>query len=451
MPDQPRRQLTDPGAAAAPPDAPKPISAGYSRFALLLLTIVFLVHNLDRQIMSILLVPIQNELGASDTAMGFLTGFAFAAVYVSFGIPMAHLCDRGNRRNILSVVIAVWSGFTALCGTAVSYVHLLLMRVGVALGEAGGNPACVSMISDFFPAARRAMAMGVFYIGASAGIFFGMWLGGWINDAMGWRAAFVAVGLPGILLALIVRLTLIEPPRGISDGLAVESRPAHSFAQVQRLLWSLATYRRLILGNACHSIAMYASFAWAAAYFIRIHDLTTTEVGFRIGLVTGLGAALGNLVGGFMTDRLSARSKAWYMGVAGIANLLSVPLVFAFLIVAEPGWAMIAYLPMIACMAASAPSVATVTQGIVRPEMRSMSYTTQYMVTSLLGMGGGPFLVGLTNDLLAPQFGELSIRYSMLGVIGTTALICGLTFCWASRSVGDDMESAATARVRSED
>ena len=107
MPDQPRRPLTGPGAAAAPPDAPKPISAGYSRFALLLLTIVFLVHNLDRQIMSILLEPIQNELGASDTAMGFLTGFAFAAVYVSFGIPMAHLCDRGNRRNILSVVIAV--------------------------------------------------------------------------------------------------------------------------------------------------------------------------------------------------------------------------------------------------------------------------------------------------------------------------------------------------------
>ena len=298
--------------------APRPISAGYSRFALLLLTIVFLVHNLDRQIMSILLVPIQNELGASDTAMGFLTGFAFAAVYVTFGIPMAHLCDRGNRRNILSIVIAVWSGFTALCGTAVNYVHLLLMRVGVALGEAGGNPACVSMISDFFPAARRAMAMAVWYIGASAGIFLGMWLGGWINDAMGWRAAFVAVGLPGVLLALIVRLTLIEPPRGASDGIAVDARPAHSFAAVQRLLWSLATYRRLILGNACHSIAMYASFAWAAAYFIRIHGLSTTEVGFRIGLVTGLGAALGNLIGGFMTDRLSARSKAWYMGVAGL-------------------------------------------------------------------------------------------------------------------------------------
>lgn len=422
---------------------PKHISAGYSRFALLLLTIVFLVHNLDRQIMSILLVPIQNELGASDTAMGFLTGFAFAAVYVSFGIPMAHLCDRGNRRNILSIVIAVWSGFTALCGTAVNYVHLLLMRVGVALGEAGGNPACVSMISDFFPAAQRAMAMGVFYIGASAGIFFGMWLGGWINDAMGWRAAFVVVGLPGVLLALIVRLTLKEPPRGVSDGLAVDSREARSFPDVQRLLWSLSTYRRLILGNACHSIAMYASFAWAAAYFIRIHGLSTTEVGLRIGLVTGLGAALGNLVGGYVTDRLSARDKGWYMGVAGIANLLSVPLVFAFLNLADADWAIYAYLPMIAFMAASAPAVATVTQGIVRPEMRSMSYTTQYMVTSLLGMGGGPFLVGLTNDLLAPQFGELSIRYSMLGVIGTTALICGLTFCWASRSVGRDMDSAA--------
>ena len=152
-----------------------------------------------------------------------------------------------------------------------------------------------------------------------------------------------------------------------------------------------------------------------------------------------------------MTDRLSARSKSWYMGVAGIANLLSVPLVFAFLNVAEPGWAMFAYLPMIACMAASAPAVATVTQGIVRPEMRSMSYTTQYMVTSLLGMGGGPFLVGLTNDLLAPQFGELSIRYSMLGVIGTTALVCGLTFCWASRSVGGDMALAETAMDRGKD
>ena len=359
MREQPRRPTTAKGATVAPArtrlsEAPLTISEGYSRYALLLLTIVFLVHNLDRQIMSILLVPIQNELGASDTAMGFLTGFAFAAVYVTFGIPMAHLCDHGNRRNILSIVIAVWSGFTALCGTAVNYVHLLLMRVGVALGEAGGNPACVSMISDFFPAARRAMAMGVFYIGASAGIFFGMWLGGWINDAMGWRAAFVVVGLPGVLLALIVRVTLIEPPRGASDGLQVDTRHAQSFMAVQRRLWSLATYRRLILGNACHSIAMYASFAWAAAYFIRIHGLSTTEVGLRIGLVTGLGAALGNLVGGFLTDRLAARSKAWYMGVAGIANLLSVPLVFTFLNLAEPAWAILAYLPTIAFMAASA-------------------------------------------------------------------------------------------------
>ena len=426
-------------------------TAGYRRYVLLLFLLVQMVAIVDRQVLAILAEPIKMEFGLSDFQLGALTGLAFALFYSTMGIPVAAWVDRGNRRNILSIVIAVWSGFTALCGTAVSYVHLLLMRVGVALGEAGGNPACVSMISDFFPAARRAMAMGVFYIGASAGIFFGMWLGGWINDAMGWRAAFVVVGLPGILLAIIVRLTLIEPERGSSDGLAVDSRPEHSFPAVQRLLWSLTTYRRLILGNACHSIAMYASFAWAAAYFIRIHGLSTTEVGLRIGLVTGLGAALGNLIGGFMTDRLSARSKSWYMGVAGIANLLSVPLVFAFLNVAEPGWAMFAYLPMIACMAASAPAVATVTQGIVRPEMRSMSYTTQYMVTSLLGMGGGPFLVGLTNDLLAPQFGELSIRYSMLGVIGTTALVCGLTFCWASRSVGGDMALAETAMDRGKD
>lgn len=418
------------------------ITPGYARYMLFVLVIVFMVHNVDRQIISILLVPIQNELQVSDTAMGLLTGFAFATAYALAGIPLAHLCDRGNRRNILSTVIAVWSGFTAICGLVTSYTQLLLARVGVAFGEAGGHPSCVSLISDLFPAAKRGRAMGIFFCGASAGVFVGIWLGGWINEAMGWRMAFIAVGLPGLLLALIVRLTLKEPKRGAVDNVKINTEEKPHFPTVFKYLWSLKTYRFLMLGNALHSVAIYACFAWAPTFFIRAHGWNTAQVGLWIGLMAGAGAICGNLLGGTLTDVLGRRSKAWYMGVAGLALFLAMPFAALFLLLEHSSIAVFFYFPVLLCIATPMAPMAVVTQGIVKPRMRAMSYTFQYMVTSLVGMGSGPFLVGLINDMLRPQFGELAVRYSLLGVVGVGALFSGMAFLNASRTVAAEMEQA---------
>lgn len=423
-------------------DNGQPISPAYVRYTLFMLVIVFMVHNIDRQIISILLVPIQNELQVSDTAMGMVTGFAFATAYALGGIPLAYLCDRGNRRNILSVVIAVWSGFTALCGVVTSYTQLLLARVGVALGEAGGHPSCVSIISDLFPAAQRGRAMGIFFTGASIGMFVGIWLGGWINDVMGWRMAFIAVGLPGILLALVVRLTLKEPKRGGVDGVVIDTGDKPPFTTVLKYLWSLNTYRYLALGNALHSLALYASFAWSPTYFIRAHGMSTTEVGLWIGLMAGAGAICGNLASGYVSDVLGRRSKAWYMRLAGLAALCALPFVALFLLLEQSYLAIACYFPVLFCLAVPLPAMAVVTQGIVKPRMRAMSYTVQYMVTSLIGMGSGPFLVGLINDMLEPRFGELAVRYSLLWVITVATLLCVAAFLNSSRTTVREMEKA---------
>lgn len=374
--------------------------------------------------------------------MGLLTGFAFASAYALAGFPLAHLCDRGNRRNILTACITVWSGFTVLCGLTTNYLQLLFARVGVALGEAGGHPSCVSLISDYFPLETRGRAMGIFFTGASTGMFVGIWLGGWVNEAMGWRMAFVAVGVPGLLLALIVRLTLKEPKRGASDGLSVDIGEKSQFIAVVRYLWSLPTYRYLMLGNALHSVALYASFAWAPAFFIRIHDWNTAQVGLWVGLMSGAGAVFGNLAGGMLTDVLGRRSKAWYMGVVAIAVFGSLPFVAGFLLIDQPALAVACYFPVLLCLATPMAPMAVVTQGIVKPRMRAMSYTFQYMVTSLVGMGSGPFLIGLTNDILQPVLGILAVRYSLLGVVGGAVVLSALAFLKATRSVVIDMDNA---------
>ena len=215
-------------------------SPAYLRYALGLLCVVYVVNFVDRQVLSILLQSIKEDLGLSDLQLGLLSGTAFGLFYATLGIPIARLADRFSRKGVIAVCLALWSAMTALCGTASGFATLLLYRVGVGVGEAGGSPPAHSMISDYFPPERRASALGVFSLGVPLGILVGFLAGGWLDEALGWRLAFVVVGLPGVVLAVVVALTLREPPRGHSEGLAAAHGEAPGAFAVMPHLWRRA-------------------------------------------------------------------------------------------------------------------------------------------------------------------------------------------------------------------
>ncbi|MDB9948865.1 MFS transporter, partial [Porticoccaceae bacterium] len=213
-----------------------PLSNGYRRYVLVLLTLVYALNFIDRQILVILQESIKVDMDLSDSQLGLLTGFAFAIFYVSVGIPIARWADVGNRRNIVSLAIAVWSGMTALSGFTQNFWQLLMARIGVGVGEAGGSPPSHSMISDYYPVEQRGSALSFYSTGVYLGILFGFLIGGWINSEFGWRTAFFVVGVPGFLVALLVRFTIREPVRGGLEGRALEA-PA-TFGETLRTLKS---------------------------------------------------------------------------------------------------------------------------------------------------------------------------------------------------------------------
>ena len=215
-PSEPPANASSASAVSATSALPEPKS-NYRWYALAMLTTVYIVNFVDRQILSILLSDIKAAFDVSDTYLGFLSGISFALFYATLGIPIAMWADRGNRRNIITLALTVFSVMTALCGFAANFVQLALARIGVGVGEAGASPPSHSIIADLFPPKERATAMGIFAVGVNIGIMIGFFAGGWIRDVYGWRIAFMAVGAPGLVVALFVRIFLKEPVRGASD------------------------------------------------------------------------------------------------------------------------------------------------------------------------------------------------------------------------------------------
>ena len=286
-----------------------------------MLVLVFTSSHIDRQIMGILGQPIKESLLISDTQLGLLTGIMFAVFYATLGMPMAMWADRHNRRNLISFSVFLWSLMTALCGAAANFVQLLLLRIGVGVGEAGSNPPSHSMIADLYPPEQRSTAMAIFGTGINWGILFGFLLGGWINEWFGWRTAFVVVGLPGILLAIAVRLTVKEPPRGYSEQLSATIKPP-AFWDVVKFMWRTPVLRHIVIAGALISFTGYASVIWIPIYLVRIHEMGTGEAGTYLALLIGVGGALGIYLGGRLADFLSARhGQQWLPWVIALANL----------------------------------------------------------------------------------------------------------------------------------
>jgi len=417
-----------------PPGAPSP---SYARYVLALLFVVYVFNFIDRQILAILLEPIKADLGVSDTAMGFLTGIAFALFYTVAGIPIARLADRSSRRTVIAVGLALWSAMTAASGLARSFGQLALARIGVGIGEAACTPPAHSLLADYFPPERRATALAVYGMGIHVGILFGFLVGGWMNELFGWRNALYVVGLPGLVLAVVVRLTVREPERGAADGLAAPP-VAVSMRDAVHEVRRLESLRHMTLGAGLHSFAGYALAAWGPAFMVRVHHMGTAEVGTSLGLITGFSGAAGAILGGILVDRLGRRDARWALWVPAIASTLEVPLLLAFLLVPSRTTALVVAVPAILTGAMWLGPVFASSQNLVRPAMRAFTSALMLFVVNLIGLGLGPQAVGVLNDGLGPRFGAEAIRYSLC-LVGLTNLWAAAHFAWAARTFRADL------------
>lgn len=406
-------------------------SPAYRYFVLSVLVLSYVLSFIDRQLMTILLEPIKAEFGASDTAMGFLTGFAFAIFYAVLGIPVARLADRWSRRNVLAVSMVIWSAMTAACGMAGSFWQMAVLRVGVGVGEAGGTPPSHSLISSYFPARERSTAMGIYGSGSQIGVLLGMFGGAVIAETMGWRWAFFIFGLPGVLIGLLVFVVVREPPKAPAPV-------STSMMSDVMSLWQTPAFAIISFATAFTALAGYGMGTWFPSFLIRIHGLTLTEAGLTLGIVGTLGALIGAVSGGILCDRLTKIDSRWQLRVPSIGAGLSVVFLGLFLIWPESQqWRVGEYRVPVAVVFLFfggivssfwiGPTYAAI-QTLTPSHLRSQASALLLLLLNLIGMGLGPLVVGALSDLLAPELGAQSIRYAML--ISLVTVLIGSTLYW---------------------
>ena len=422
------------------PQSPPLISDAVKRYTLGVLVVVYTFNFIDRQILSILIEPIKNDLDVSDFGMGLLSGTAFALFYATLGMPLALISDRWNRRNLIGVCLAVWSGMTALSGLAMNFWHLAAARIGVGIGEAGCSPAAHSMLADLYPAKERATALGIYALGIPFGVMFGLFAGGAIADMYGWRMAFFIVGIPGLLLSLFVFATVKEPPRGHADGhVASKDSAEHpSILEVFQYLLERRSFVHMVAGGGLTAFVGYGLVTWAPTFFLRSHGMTLTEAGFWLGLVLGIPGGLGIVLGGWLSDRLGARDTRWYLWIVAWALGASVPLSAAAFL-ADSWWLSLLLLsvPVMLGNFYQGTTFAQ-TQGLAPVRMRAVAAAILLFILNFIGFVFGPPAVGMLSDLLAGSFGADALRYSLF-TWGFVNLWAAFHYWQAGHKLPDDL------------
>jgi MFS family permease len=414
----------------------------YRRYVLVLLTLVYALNFIDRQILVILQESIKADMDLSDTQLGLLTGFAFAVFYVSVGIPIARWADAGNRRNIISLAIAVWSAMTALSGFTNNFFQLLLARIGVGVGEAGGSPPAHSIISDYYPPEQRGTALSFYSTGVYIGVLLGFLIGGWINHTFGWRMAFLVVGLPGILVALLVRLTIREPLRGQSEAVKLDPNSVNQgakFADTMAALWQLRSFRYFSVGAGLAAFISYGTGNFMPSFLIRSHGFSNLDVGASLALIAGFGGGLGTFLGGYIADKLGAKDIRWYMWISALPAAISLPMLLIALFSANTTLVLV-FLFFTTLFGAFylGPTIAT-THTLLSPRMRAMGSAVLFLILNLIGLGMGPLFVGFLSDTLTPQFGSEALRYA-LAITSLVALLAAFCFAMAASKLPQDLQ-----------
>ncbi len=410
---------------------------GYRNYVLTLLMVVYVFNFIDRQILVILQESIKAEMGLSDSQLALLSGFSFAIFYVTCGIPIARWADRANRVNIITASLTVWSVMTALCGMVSSFTQLLLARIGVGIGEAGASPPSHSIITDYFPFESRGRALSIYSIGIYIGILIGFLAGGWINEFFGWRIAFLVVGLPGILLAAVVRMTLKEPIRGMSDVTPpVESQGA-PMLQVVRELWSIPSFRYASLGAGFNAFVGYGALNFMPSFVIRLHQMPIGQVGTYLALIVGIGGAIGAYAGGQISDRLGRRDKRWYFWVPALGTLLAAGLMPIVVLTDSLNLLWTVFFFSNASLALFLAPTIAMAHNLVGAKRRSLASAMIYFVLNIIGLGFGPLTVGIISDLLMPSTGTESLRWALL-IVSQFALLGAGFYYLAARHLQND-------------
>jgi MFS family permease len=370
-----------------------------------LLFAVYVLNFVDRQILFILMEPIRLEFGFSDRQLGMLGGLAFAILYSTLGIPIARLADRTSRVNIISASIFIWSLATVLTGMARNFSQLLAARVAVGIGEAGLSPPAYSLLSDYFSKEKRTTAIAIYSMGIYGGVFVGYLTGAVVAEVYGWRMAFWVVGLPGILMAVLVKLTLREPPRGFADNEAVPLKPP-PFKNVVRTLAVKPAFRHLALAAALHSFVGYGVTGFHPSFLIRTHEYSVAEVGVILSMVAAISGVGGTWFGGYLADRLSrARSEIrWQLWVPAIATLLNVPVaIAAYSHSSRIAVIALLFVSLVFGVMYLAPTFSTI-QRLVTARERALGSALLLLVINLIGLGLGPYVVGAVSDAMNQYF-----------------------------------------------
>lgn len=378
------------------------LSAGYRRTFVLLSFLVATFNFADRAVFAVAAQQIKGELGLSDLQLGILQGIAFALLYAGLGVPIGRLAERTSRVRIVAGAIFVWSAMTMACGTVGNFAHLLLCRMGVGMGEAGSQPATASLVSDLFPRDRRASVMGLILLGSPAGAFLGAAGGGWVASHWGWRAAFVAMGLPGIVIGAIVLLVLREPRRGLADGAPPTPRPAPDFPAFLREVGRKPALMFVLAGGALAGFGMSAVSQFLAIFLARVYDLPPLSAGTLYGTISALSLTGGLLIGSFGTDWLSRRGDGRWPAWGAAIGLFVAPFVYWAAFSAGSARLGTALLILSGCflLLYYGPTMGMI-QNMLEPRMRATGAAVFGMLYTLIGYGGGPTFVGWMSDRFA--------------------------------------------------
>jgi predicted MFS family arabinose efflux permease len=412
-------------AASAPSRSPS--------LVLTFLLLAYILNFLDRQILGILLEPIKTDLNFTDSELGVLTGPAFALVYSLFGIPLALLADRTSRSGVITASLAMWSAFTALCGTASGFWQLFLFRLGVGLGEAGGVAPSYALIADRFPPAKRGKALGIFSLGVPIGLGLGAILGSWIAQNFDWRTAFIAMGVAGLVLAPIFKFVVRDPPREAGATTPTLAGLFATFPLVARKpsFWLLA------FGASLSSLVGYGLATWVASILIRSFDMSLVGAGRFLGSLLLIGGTAGVFLGGLLADRLGAKDRRWYAWLPAIAWLITAPLYAAGLLIENLTLVWVLLLVPNALNILWLGPIVTAVQHLVEPAKRATASSAFLLINNLIGLGVGPLLIGMVSDALKSTYGVDSLRYAAMGVL-IFYVVAGLLALTAARYLRRD-------------
>ena len=407
-------------------------------FVLTVLTLIYVFNFADRQILIILQESIKEDLQLSDTQLGLLTGLGFALLYTTLGIPLAKLADKYNRKNILVFSLGFWSLMTVMSGRALSFFQLLLTRIGVSAGEAGGMPPSHSIISDYFPKEQRGTAFSIYSMGIPIGILLGFIVAGSIASEHGWRIAFYALGIPGVLLSILLYFILKEPIRGHIDGHVDYIKDA-TFKEAIRALFAKKSFLYLCLGAGFTTFSSYSLNNFLPSFIQRAHGVDLITVSINLGLSIGIGGLIGALIGGRLADIKGAKNKKWYLYVPILSCIFSLFPAIIILFTGNPKIALAAIFPYAMFNAAFTGPVYAVGQTLANVKMRAFATALILLFMNGIGLALGPLSAGILSDFLEPTLGNFSLRYAL--TLNLLSLFIAIFFYWKSaNSYEKDLE-----------